>query len=121
MAFAPLLSSHPELLSELLIAADFAQDRPKEIVVVGDPLAVSALLEPLRKTFYPNRVVVIADKAAATGASTAELKLLPVLRGKTASAGGGAATVYFCEEGVCKQPTSDAAVLKTLLTPSRGA
>ncbi|MFQ5766682.1 MAG: thioredoxin domain-containing protein [Acidobacteriota bacterium] len=102
--FGDVLNRAPAALSEMLLALDFRLDRPKEIVLVrpaegGDP---APLLDRLRRTFLPNRVLVDVTE----GADLARLaELVPLVEGKVAR--GGKVTAYVCEKGVCKLPTTD--------------
>ena len=107
-AFAEQLATRPGRAMELLLALDFLLDTPKEIVLVhpqDEDAGLGALLEPLRRSFVPNRVVVVAAQGAELEARAARL---PLLAGKTAQR--GRATAYVCENRVCKAPTSEPAV-----------
>ena len=103
-AFGARLSQSPMALSEMLLAADFQFDVPKELVIVTPNSREEAepLLAKLRSTFVPNRVLTIA----AEGDDLADQsRLVPLLEGKVTR--GGKATAYVCERRVCKLPTSD--------------
>lgn len=104
LAFGARLARDPAALSEMLLAADFHLDTPKEVVIVT-PLSrqeAAPLLAKLRSTFLPNRVLTVA----AVGADlAAQSRLVPLLKGKVTR--NGQATAYVCEKRVCKLPTGD--------------
>lgn len=98
------LTRSPAACPQLLIALDYAQDRSKEIAIVGsmkNPVAKDMILS-LRKTFLPNKVV-----AFGSGEKPDEKILL--LEGKLAA--DGKPTGYVCEDGACRLPASDSSVL----------
>ena len=102
--FEPRLAQAPAALSEMLLAVDFERDSPKEVVIVAPTSRKEAepLLDRLRSTFLPNRVLAVAVEGADL---QAQASLVPLLQGKAARK--GQATAYVCEKGVCKLPTSD--------------
>ena len=103
-AFGSVLSQSPASMSEILLALDYRLDRALEVVIVTPASGGDAapLLEPLRRTFLPNRIVaVVADGAE----RDRNARAVPLLAGKTAM--DGKATAYVCEKGVCQLPTSD--------------
>jgi uncharacterized protein YyaL (SSP411 family) len=103
-AFGDRLTRSPAALSEMLLAADFHLDTPREIVIVTPAAREEAepFLTLLRSTFLPNQVLAIAVEGADL---MAQARLVPLLQGKLALK--GRATAYVCERGVCKLPTSD--------------
>jgi uncharacterized protein YyaL (SSP411 family) len=103
-AFGARLAESPAALSEMLLAADFHLDTPKEVVIVTPASRKEAepLLRKLRSTYLPNRVLVVA----AEGADLAEQsRFVPLLQGKVSR--DGKATAYVCERRVCRFPTTD--------------
>jgi uncharacterized protein YyaL (SSP411 family) len=102
----------PEAFSELLLAAEFRLDTPKQVVLVAPSSRAEAepLLAKLRAAFVPNRVLVVATEG---GDLAAQARLVPLLEGKSARA--GRATAYVCERQVCERPTSDPAELAAQL------
>jgi uncharacterized protein YyaL (SSP411 family) len=94
----------PEAFSELLLACDFQLDTPKQVVIVAPSERAQAepLLAKLRRSFVPNRVLVVAIQGSDL---QAQAQLVPLLEGKLAR--GGRATAYVCERRVCDLPTSD--------------
>jgi hypothetical protein len=108
-AFGERLTRAPAALSEMLLAADFQLDTPKEVVIVAPAARDEAepFLARLRSTFLPNRVLAVATEGPDL---TGQARLVPLLRGKLALK--GQATAYVCELGVCKLPTSDPEVFE---------
>ena len=102
-----VIQNKPTSVSELLLAVDFALATPKEILLVKAPDDdAEPLLDVLRRTFAPNRVISIVEDGEER---KAHAKLIPLLRYKVAQK--GKATVYVCQNQVCKLPTSDPKVL----------
>ncbi|HJV35023.1 thioredoxin domain-containing protein [Geomonas sp.] len=113
-AFSSRLSSSPAALSEMLLALDFLNDVPRQVVVVaprGDRQAAEGLLREFQRHFIPNRTLVVLcegeqlDRAA---------RLIPLLREKKAN--GDQAVAYLCENRSCGMPTSDPAELRRQLS-----
>ena len=91
----------------LMSALDFYLDTPRQIVIVGPDR--TRLLEVVRKTYLPNRILLSTEEAGAR----AQESTLPLLQAKTPI--DGQATAYVCERGLCEAPTTDPAVLATQL------
>lgn len=104
-AFAGTLKQNPIALSEMLLALDFHLDLPKEIILVmpeGQKHSADPLLEKLRKTFLPNRVIGIVTAGSELSAHS---RVIPLMEGKVPR--GGKATAYVCKREICKFPTTD--------------
>jgi uncharacterized protein YyaL (SSP411 family) len=103
-AFGDRMTRAPAALSEMLLAADFRLDTPKEVVIVARTARKDAepLLAKLRSTFLPNRVLAVAAEGEDLAAQS---QLVPLLRDKVSRK--GQATAYVCERGVCRLPTTD--------------
>ncbi|MBI5503765.1 MAG: thioredoxin domain-containing protein [Deltaproteobacteria bacterium] len=112
-AFAGAFAASPLSVGDALVALDFANDTPKEIVLVTATRrpSLAPLLRVLGSAFVPNRVVVTisADHPASSR--------LPLAEGKIAI--GGEPTAYVCEGRICDRPTSDPAVLAAQLARAR--
>ncbi len=114
-AFGRTLKGSPTALAEMLLALDFRLDRPKQVVIVARTRKqAEPLLQKLRATYLPNRVVVVAVEGPDLAR---QAKLVPLLESKVAQTGG--ATAYVCERGRCELPTSDPAVFARQLAPAR--
>jgi len=109
-SFSGLLTRNPTAAPRLLSALDFYLDVPKEIVVVvpgsaRDPLAAAEpLLDRLRRSFVPNRTLLVGAEGGGLDAVAA---LSPVAAGRRSE--GEAPTAYVCEGRVCELPTGDPA------------
>jgi uncharacterized protein YyaL (SSP411 family) len=109
---AALVNRHPRLFSQLLLAVDFLDHGPREVVISGEPgdAAAEALLRAVRSVFSPQRVV-------ARAVSGADVTLQPLLSGRTSGAGG--AMAYVCRDFTCEAPIADAAELTRALQDKR--
>jgi len=97
LSLGALVNQYPAAFSQLLLAADFLAAGPREIVLCGkasEP-ALRAMLEEIRGTFLPQRVVVLAEPDS-------DRSLLPLIEGKSAGASG--ARAYVCRNYACKEP-----------------
>ncbi|HEY2668335.1 MAG TPA: thioredoxin domain-containing protein [Actinomycetota bacterium] len=97
----PLMQAAPQESGTLFAALDFHLSGPKEIAVIGDPVAAgtAALLAEVWSRYVPNRVL-------AGGGATPGL-LSPLLAGRTEV--NGLPTGFVCEHGTCKRPVNDPA------------
>lgn len=88
----------PAAFGHLLSAVDLYLGDPLEIVIVGDPEApdTGALLDVVRSTYVPHRVVLVAPPGEDG---------LPLLRDRPTRA--GRATAYVCRRGVCRAPVTE--------------
>ena len=104
-AFAATLSSAPTALSGMLLGLDFLLEAPKQIVIVaprGNRQAAQGLLEQVRATFLPNRVLAVVCEGEELERASVSV---PLLKGKKAE--GELAVAYLCEDRTCRRPTSD--------------
>jgi uncharacterized protein YyaL (SSP411 family) len=108
--YRPLLTQHPLAVSRMLLAVDFLQSEPREIVIAApDAAAAAPLIDVLRASFDRNRVVLLL-----TDANGAELlQLAPTVAAKGPVKGKAAA--YVCRNGACQLPITDAEALRRLL------
>ena len=85
--------------TQMLVAIDYANDRSKEIAIIGgdEDRRTRELLAPLRSAFLPNKVVAL-------GGNVSPPESLKLLSMKVAI--DGVPTVYVCERGSCKLPTT---------------
>jgi uncharacterized protein YyaL (SSP411 family) len=106
-------------LAEALLALDFRTDRAREVAIVwpkqGGPASAAPLLDAVRRTFLPNKV--LAGTADAEGLA-ALVPLAPFVAEKRAL--GGRPTAYVCERGRCELPTADPSVLTLQLGRAQG-
>ena len=109
-AFSDVLARNPVVVSEMLLAVDFYLDTPKEIVIVVPHTRAEAepLLDELRATFVPNRILAVVAEGNELDSHAA---LIPLLEGKVAR--DSKSTAYVCENRICDLPTTDPAVFAT--------
>ena len=96
------LERFPSAFASSAIALDYYLDSAKEIVLVGNQQ--SKLATDLRsfifQTFLPNKIY-----AEGTPAELEDKTSVPIFRGKQILS--ESATIYICENGTCKEPTSN--------------
>jgi len=103
-----LANRYPAAFSQLLLAVDFLQAGPREIVVSGPPAdpTVRALLATVRRTFLPQRVVALA-------APGADADLVPLLSDRDPIP--GRARAFVCRNYACQLPAEDVETLRAQL------
>ncbi|HEU4724592.1 MAG TPA: thioredoxin domain-containing protein [Candidatus Eisenbacteria bacterium] len=111
-AFAGMAGRHPSAHSQLLMAVDFALGPSREIVFAADlgDARLLQLLGTVRRSFSPNKVVLLRPAAGDGGELAA---LAPFVAAQTAR--GGAPTAYVCEKFACREPVTDPEALARLL------
>jgi uncharacterized protein YyaL (SSP411 family) len=111
--FYEAMEHNPSGFSHMLGALDFYLQRPKEIVMLGDPHApeTQALLTQLHSLLLPNKTVVCIDPNAQTQES--ETKLPSAVAGRQQI--GGKLTAYVCHNFTCSLPVTEWGELKALL------
>ena len=114
-AFSDPLRRRGPGMTRMLAALDRYHDLAREIVIVGAPDARQPLLDVVRRTFLPNRVLC----QLAPDEVPLQAERLPIVAGKALLPGTGA-TAYVCERGRCELPTADPAVLASQLAAVRG-
>jgi uncharacterized protein YyaL (SSP411 family) len=110
-AFAARLESMPSALPQMLVAADFAMAKPKQILIAGakeDPRTV-ALASEVRRRFLPRRVLVLVDEPARAWLA-ATLPVAEQIREID-----GRPAVYVCEDYSCRLPVTSLEDLEKLL------
>jgi uncharacterized protein YyaL (SSP411 family) len=104
LSFQDTLESHPQSMSQLLLATDFLLNKPKQIIIASekeDP-ALSSFIQAIHQRFLPRKVIMLADSAegqkylSQDNPFIAEIK--PIDQKPTA---------FVCEDFVCKLPTND--------------
>jgi uncharacterized protein YyaL (SSP411 family) len=94
-----LMTHLPQATGQLLIALDFWRGPVREVALVGDltDAETRRVLQAVRATYEPNRVVAFRQAGAAEEA----VADVPLLAGKT---GLGGVTLYLCENFACQAP-----------------
>ena len=97
--FAEPMRAQPFGFANLLAAVDFAARGPREIALVGNPVApdAAALLAHIRATYLPNRILMVLDPRDASPRP-------PLLEGKGQI--DGRPTVYVCHRMTCSAPAT---------------
>jgi uncharacterized protein YyaL (SSP411 family) len=107
---AGMVAEYPTAFSRWLAAADFYQNKIRQIALIGDPKEkdpqMAAFLREIRGKYRPNSVVAAAGLPLPEG-SPALLHDRPMLDGKV--------TAYVCEGFVCKKPVTSVSELRELL------
>ncbi len=114
--FSDNLAAQPASAPQMLAAFTFSLAKPKQIVFAArrDAEDFKKMFQTLHKTFFPNKIVLLADG----GKGQAYLaRNLPFL--KSAAPLENKATAFVCEDFVCQLPTADLERFKTLLRPAR--
>ncbi len=111
-AFDGQLEKTPFAMPQMLVAFDFAQSKPKQIVIAGrgDSADTRALLCELHRHFIPNKIVLMADGSAGQQWLAEKLDFI-----KTAAPKNGQATAFVCEDYVCKLPVTDVDAFRAAL------
>lgn len=108
LSVGQLVNRFPAAFSQMLLAVDFLQAGPREIVISGeleDP-STRALLKCVRRRFLPQRVVALATR----GSDEARV---PLLKGRLPT--GGGARAFVCRHYACAAPVSEPAALDRAL------
>jgi uncharacterized protein len=111
-SFGATLEQRPVTVPFLASALDFSLQKPVQVVIAGEKTepGTRRLVRELGSHFIPNKIVLYADG----GAGQQEIgEMLPFL--KDMHPIDGRSTAYICRDFVCKMPTSDPGVLRTLL------
>jgi uncharacterized protein len=112
-AFASQLTNFPSALPQMLVAVDFLERSPRQIVIAGSQTdqRTCALLTEVRRHFLPRAIQLLADNGAGqmflgeTNASLLEMK--PV---------NAEPAVYVCENFNCRAPVTNPHELAQILT-----
>ena len=97
--FSAVMEENSFAVSNLIIAADFYLQKPKEIVIAGKTGSseMETLLKNLYQLYLPNKIVRIIDS------ETQQLEIWA--KGKQSIL--GKPTVYLCQNWVCSAPMTD--------------
>ena len=103
------MENQPFGFAHLLCALDFYLEKPKEVVIVGEPdnVAATELLANIHSVYQPNMTIQRAS------ASDPLEKLSPLLSGKFQV--DGKPTVYVCHNFTCSAPVTTWDELRPLL------
>ena len=115
-AFGEQLHKMPAAMPQMLVALDFALDKPLQIVIAGGTAAgdTRALLREVHRHYIPDKILLGADGGEGQKWLAERLDFM-----KTAGSPGGKAAAYLCEDYTCQLPTSDPVKLSELLGAQR--
>jgi uncharacterized protein YyaL (SSP411 family) len=110
--FSSQVRRAPQAFSMLLSALDFAFGPAYEVVIAGTSGSadLEALLDALRRSYIPNKVVIFRPTDAETPSAAEHASFV-----KDMKALDGKATAYVCRNHACSRPVTDAAALLELL------
>ena len=112
-AFASQLTNFPSALPQMLVAVDFLQGPPRQIVIAGakNDQQSGALIAEVRRHFLPRTILLLADGGAGqkflSETNTSLSAMVPV---------NGEPAVYVCENFACRAPVTDLRELAQILT-----
>src|SRR5437588_1691444 len=111
-AFASQLTNFPSALPQMLVAVDFLQGSPRQIVIAGakNDQRTHALLAEVRRHFLPRTILLLVDAGAGQkflGETNASLSAMEPVNGGPA--------VYVCENFTCRAPVTDPRELAQIL------
>ncbi|MCF8055913.1 MAG: thioredoxin domain-containing protein [Desulfocapsa sp.] len=111
-SFGQALSSYPPAMPLMLVAMDFQQDKPRQIVVAGEPGDddTQFLLREVYSRYLPNTIVILADGGENQKFLQTRLPFLATVEKRE-----GRATAYVCEDFTCKMPVNTRIGLAALL------
>ncbi|MFB3121479.1 MAG: thioredoxin domain-containing protein [Candidatus Binatia bacterium] len=105
------MEKQPFGLTAMLCALDYYLEKPKEIVLVGDPedQVTQEMLQKIQSFYLPNRTLQVVKPGEPMG------KTSPLLEGKSQI--DGKPTAYVCQNFTCSSPVTEWDDLRGLLGP----
>jgi uncharacterized protein YyaL (SSP411 family) len=112
-AFGEQMRRAPRALPLMLAALDYHLTEPRQIVIAGNSASpdTRALLRVVNETFAPVKVVMVAEGGETQKRLSGKLPFIDAMRPVD-----GKAAAYVCVRHTCKQPVTDAAALRELLS-----
>jgi len=110
-AFSAEVAMNPHINTQLMIALDFAMGPSSEVVIVANDHTddTSKMLQTVRSRFLPRNVTLLRS-----GKDTDEIARLAQFT-RDMKSKDGKATAFVCQNHVCKLPTTDPHVMRSLL------
>lgn len=107
---APVMSKHPTAFGHMLCVANTLLSPSVEIVILGDKHSVNteALLEVIRQTYIPNKILISTTEEEASRSD------LPLLQGRTLRK--NKPTAFVCRNYACSMPVNEPYELREQLT-----
>jgi uncharacterized protein YyaL (SSP411 family) len=111
-AFARQLMHFPSALPQMLVAVDFLETAPRQMVIAGDwgEERVQELLKEVQKHFLPHATILLADGAEGQDFLAEKNEAIRSMRPVN-----GKPAVYLCENFTCKAPVTEVKALHELL------
>jgi uncharacterized protein len=111
-AFARQLAHFPSALPQMLVAFDFLENAPQQIVIAGNPRdePTTELLGEVRKHFLPRAIVLLADGGDGQDFLSEKNEAIRAMRPID-----GKPSVYICENFACKAPVTNVTELREML------
>ncbi len=111
-AFASKIAEHPVAVPQMLVALEYSQAIPKQVVIAGDPEAdlTRAFLRKLRGRFSPHTTSLLIGS---DDARTRLARFFPTVAAMHEI--DGRPTAYVCQNYACQLPTSDLSKFDELL------
>jgi uncharacterized protein len=117
LAFSGTMKLEPSDYPQMLVAADWLRNPPRQIVIAGraGTPGTMALLAELNRHFIPRKVVLLSDGGPGQQYFGRQLEFFRSLPGQPPDK----ALAYVCQDYTCRIPTSDVAKFAQLLGPER--
>jgi uncharacterized protein YyaL (SSP411 family) len=114
-AFGDQIRRSPSSFPQMLVAADWLNSPPRQIVIAGraDAPDTGALLEEMNRHFIPRKVVILAEGGPGQQYFGRQLEFFRALPASPPVP----ALAYVCQDFTCRLPTSDVATFAGLLAP----
>lgn len=114
-AFSETVESGPMAYTLFMTGLDFGLGPSHEVVIVGEPDSddTKAMIEAVRKTYSPSKVVLLRDPN-----EVSEITEIAEFTKSQASL-EGKATAYVCLNHVCNLPTTEIKKMLDLLSPDK--
>jgi hypothetical protein len=111
-AFSTRLKQSPDALPQLVAALDFAQSKPKQIIIAGKANAADtrALLRLVHERYIPNKFLMLADGGPGQEQIARWLPFVAYVTPRE-----NKATAYICENYECRLPTPDLETVAKIL------
>lgn len=110
--FSTPIERSPTAVPQMMVALDFALQKPQQIVIAGKQHArdTRALMKIVNSDFRPHSVVLLADGKAGQAYLAKHSAAYGAMEPRN-----GKATAYICEDFVCELPTNDPEQVEALL------
>lgn len=111
-AFAGRIKEYPPVLPQLLVAHDFARQKPRQIIIAGQLTeeGTRRMLGAIRKRFLPGSIVLLADGGEGQEWLSRRLPFLADMKKID-----NMPTAYVCQNFSCSRPTTDPAAFEKQL------